>query len=140
VVFFKFQISFWLSEFTCLRQQPGQLRTSCWTSLTTVKTTMICGHLTEYLHSQTAKSKAVPLRHAGAKRERKYSSYSFFTLALDGGEWSASRPGRALPLGKDPPPPKPNGWVDLRAGLNTKARGKFLFLCQSTKPGRPVCR
>jgi hypothetical protein len=29
-----------------------------------------------------------------------YSSYSFTTSALDGGEWSASRPGRALPLGK----------------------------------------
>jgi hypothetical protein len=26
-----------------------------------------------------------------------YSSYSFTTSALDGGEWSASRPGRALP-------------------------------------------
>jgi hypothetical protein len=34
--------------------------------------------------------------------ERKYSSYSFMTSALDGGEWSASRPGRALPPGKEP--------------------------------------
>jgi hypothetical protein len=32
-----------------------------------------------------------------------YSSYSFTTSALDGGKWSASRPGRALPLGKGPP-------------------------------------
>jgi hypothetical protein len=31
-----------------------------------------------------------------------YSSYSFMTSALDGGEWSASRPGRALPPGKGP--------------------------------------
>jgi hypothetical protein len=31
------------------------------------------------------------------------SSYSFSTSALDGGEWSASRPGRALATGKDPP-------------------------------------
>jgi hypothetical protein len=29
-----------------------------------------------------------------------YSSYSFLTSALDGGEWSASRPGRALAQGK----------------------------------------
>jgi hypothetical protein len=29
--------------------------------------------------------------------EKRYSSYSFLTSALDGGEWSASRPGRALP-------------------------------------------
>jgi hypothetical protein len=27
------------------------------------------------------------------------------TSALDGGEWSVSRPGRALPQGKDPPYP-----------------------------------
>jgi hypothetical protein len=32
--------------------------------------------------------------------ERRYSSYS---SALDGGEWSASRPGRTLPPGKGPP-------------------------------------
>jgi hypothetical protein len=34
--------------------------------------------------------------------ERKYSSYSFLTLTVDWGEWSASRPGRALPPEKDP--------------------------------------
>jgi hypothetical protein len=33
--------------------------------------------------STIVKSKAVPLRHAGAKRERNYSSYSFWTSALD---------------------------------------------------------
>jgi hypothetical protein len=31
-----------------------------------------------------SKSKTVPLRHAGEKGERKYSSYSFFTSALEG--------------------------------------------------------
>jgi hypothetical protein len=36
-------------------------------------------------------------RHGGAWGERRCSSYSFLTSALDGGEWSASRPGRALP-------------------------------------------
>jgi hypothetical protein len=39
------------------------------------------------------KAKPVPLtRHGGAWEESKYSSYSFLTSALDGGEWSASRP------------------------------------------------
>jgi hypothetical protein len=38
-------------------------------------------------------------------RERMYSSYSFTTSALDGGEWSASRPGRALAPEKGPPVP-----------------------------------
>jgi hypothetical protein len=41
-------------------------------------------------------------RHGGACGERRYSSYPFLTSALDGGEWSASRPGRALPPGKEP--------------------------------------
>jgi hypothetical protein len=33
--------------------------------------------------------------------------------ALDGGEWSASRPGRALPPGKEPPVPigQEAGWA-----------------------------
>jgi hypothetical protein len=34
-----------------------------------------------------------------------YSSYSFSTSALDGGEWSASRSGRSLPPGKGSPVP-----------------------------------
>jgi hypothetical protein len=41
--------------------------------------------------------KAVPLRHTGAKGERKHSSDSFLTTALNGGEWSASRPVRFSP-------------------------------------------
>jgi hypothetical protein len=42
-----------------------------------------------------------------------YNSYSFTTLALDGGEWSASRPSRALPLGKGSPVPivQEAGWA-----------------------------
>jgi hypothetical protein len=35
--------------------------------------------------------------------EEVHVSYSFLTSALDGGEWSESRPGRALPPGKEPP-------------------------------------
>jgi hypothetical protein len=36
---------------------------------------------------------------------RWYSSYSYLTSALGGGEWSVSRPGRSLPPGKEPPVP-----------------------------------
>jgi hypothetical protein len=59
------------------------------------------------------KGKAVPLHNGGAWGERRYSSYSFTTSALDGGEWSASRPGRALPPGKGPPVPivQAAGWA-----------------------------
>jgi hypothetical protein len=42
-----------------------------------------------------------------------YSSYSFTTWALDGVEWSASRPGLTLPPGKGPPVPivQEAGWA-----------------------------
>jgi hypothetical protein len=49
--------------------------------------------------------------HGGTWGERSYSSYTFLTSALDGGEWWASRPGRALPRGKDPRNP-----LDRRLG------------------------
>jgi hypothetical protein len=51
-------------------------------------------------------------RHGGAWDERRYSS-SFLTSALDRGEWSASRPGRALPPGRGPPVPilQDSGWA-----------------------------
>jgi hypothetical protein len=40
----------------------------------------------------------VPLRSIEAHLDdRRYSSYSFLTSALEGGEWSTSRPGPALP-------------------------------------------
>jgi hypothetical protein len=47
------------------------------------------------------KAKAVPLHATNALGgERRYSAYSFLTLALGISEWSASRHGCALPLGK----------------------------------------
>jgi hypothetical protein len=52
----------------------------------------------------------------------------FSTSALDGGEWSASRPGRFNPgegaLGSH----WIGGWVDLRAGLDIAEKRKFLTL------------
>jgi hypothetical protein len=50
------------------------------------------------------KSKAAPLHamEGDGGGERRYSSYSYLTSALDGGEWSASHPGRSLPPGKEP--------------------------------------
>jgi hypothetical protein len=51
--------------------------------------------------------------HRGAGGERMYSSYSFTASALDGGEWSAPRPGRALSPGKGHPVPigQEAGWA-----------------------------
>jgi hypothetical protein len=60
------------------------------------------------------------------------------TSALDGGEWSASRPGRALPRGKNPGTHCTGGWVGPRAGLDTEARGKILCPRRGPNPDRPV--
>jgi hypothetical protein len=86
------------------------------------------------------KSKAVLLRHGGAWGERRYSSYSFLISTLDGGEWSASRPGRALP----PPGQRTpctnwiGGWVGPRAGLDAGARRKIDCPCRGSNPDRPA--
>jgi hypothetical protein len=52
--------------------------------------------------------KSCPATHQRRLGERRYSSYSFTTSALDGGECSVSRPDRALspvPIGQEA------GWV-----------------------------
>jgi hypothetical protein len=76
--------------------------------------------------------------HGGAWGERRYSSYSFLTSALNGGEWSASRPGRFSP-GKGPQIPivQGAGWAS-EAGLDTEVRGKILWPCRRSNPNRPA--
>jgi hypothetical protein len=70
--------------------------------------------------------------------ERRYSSYSFTTSALDVGKWSASRPGRALSPGKGPGTLWTGGWVGFRAGLDTEAREKSVRFCRGLNLDRPV--
>jgi hypothetical protein len=72
-------------------------------------------------------------RHGGASGERRYSSYSFLTSALDGDEWSAS-----LPAARAPGTHCTGGWVGLRDGLDTDVRGKILCPCRRSKPDCPV--
>jgi hypothetical protein len=65
--------------------------------------------------------------------ERRYSSYSFSTSALDGGEWLVSRPGRALAPGKGPRYP-----LYMRLGGPQSRSGhkileeKFCSLCRGS--------
>jgi hypothetical protein len=78
-------------------------------------------HKTHLRHQyRNNKAKAVLLHATKAIGGEEYSSYSFSTSALDGGEWSASLPGRALAPGKGPPVPivQEAGWAP-RAGLDT---------------------
>jgi hypothetical protein len=53
------------------------------------------------------------------------------------GEWSALRPGE-----RTPGTHWTGGWVGLRAGLDTEARGKILsplLGIEPRSPGRPAC-
>jgi hypothetical protein len=54
-----------------------------------------------------------------------YSSPHSLTLALDGGEWSASRPGRFTPRERAPCTNWIGGWVDPRAGLDAMVKEKL---------------
>jgi hypothetical protein len=86
--------------------------------------------------SKVKQSLYTPWRRLG---EEEYSSYSFTTSALDGGEWSASRPGRAFTPGERTPGTRcTGGWVGPRAGLDTEARGKILCPRRGSNPDSPV--
>jgi hypothetical protein len=70
---------------------------------------------------------------------RRYSSYSFSTSALDGGEWSASRPGRALAPEKELPVPtvQEAGWAPEPV-WTLRLQGKSFRLCRESNLDRPV--
>jgi hypothetical protein len=52
----------------------------------------------------------------------------FFTLALAGGEWSASRPCRFTPGERAPDAHWIGGWLGSRAGLDDVEKWKFFTL------------
>jgi hypothetical protein len=74
--------------------------------------------------------------HAGAKGEKKHSSYSFFTSALDGVSGQRHAPAALYSWERTPGTHWIGGWVGLRAGLDTEARGNMLFA--STGDRTPV--
>jgi hypothetical protein len=52
----------------------------------------------------------------------------FFTSALDGAEWSASRPGRFTPGERRPDTDRIRDWVVPRVGLDTVEERRILTL------------
>jgi hypothetical protein len=68
-----------------------------------------------------------------------YSSYPYFTSELGGGEWSASRPGRALAPGKGPPVPtvQEAGWAPDPVWIQ-RLEGKSFRFCRESNRDRPV--
>jgi hypothetical protein len=88
----------------------------------------------------TLKKKAVPLHATVALGgERRYNSYSFSISALDGGEWSASRPVRALLPGKRPTIPivQEAGWAPEPVWTQ-RLEEKSFCLCRRSNLDRPV--
>jgi hypothetical protein len=55
-----------------------------------------------------------------------YIDPHFLAVALVGGEWSTSRPGRFTPEEVAPRTHWIGGWMDLRAGLDDLEKRKFL--------------
>jgi hypothetical protein len=65
---------------------------------------------------------------------------TFFTSALDGGEWSASRPCRFTPGARAPGTHWIGGWVGPRAGLDTAGQRKSCTAGYRTQAAQPVAR
>jgi hypothetical protein len=63
-------------------------------------------------------------RHAGDKRDSKYSSYSFLTSALDGVSGQRHAPAAIYSRERTPDTHWIGGWVGLRPSLDTEAREK----------------
>jgi hypothetical protein len=93
-------------------------------------------------HQKLELAKADPLHATEALAgERRFSSYSFSTSALDKVSGQRHAPAALYPR-EMTPPPRTNfigGWVRLRAGLDTEAAGKILCLFRESNPGHPVC-
>jgi hypothetical protein len=68
------------------------------------------------------------------------SSTHSLTSALDGGEWSASRPGRFIPRERAPFTHWIGGWVGLRAGLDAVAKRKIPSPRRELNPRTPILR
>jgi hypothetical protein len=81
------------------------------------------------------KAKAFPLHAMG---ERKYSSYSFLISAIDGGDWSASVPGRTSAPGKGPTVPfvQEAGWSE--PVWTQRLEEKSFWICRGSNLNRPV--
>jgi hypothetical protein len=62
---------------------------------------------------------------------------TILTMALGGGEWSASQPCRFIPGERAPGNHYVGGWVVPRAGLDAVEKRKILH-CRESNPGRPA--
>jgi hypothetical protein len=62
----------------------------------------------------------------------------YLTSAIDGGEWSASRPGRFTAKEKDPGTPWLGGWVGPRAVLDAVVKRRIPSPRRESNPSTPI--
>jgi hypothetical protein len=77
-------------------------------------------------------------RHEDVLGEWRYGSTHSLTSALDGSEWSASRPGRFTPKGRIPGTHWIGGWVGPRAVLDAVVKKKITCLRRESNPRTPI--
>jgi hypothetical protein len=77
-------------------------------------------------------------RHEGVLGEWRYSSTHSLTSALDGGEWSASRPGRFTPRERAPVIHWIGGWVGRRAVLDAVVKREIPSPRRESNPRTPI--
>jgi hypothetical protein len=70
--------------------------------------------------------------------EWRYSYTHSLTLALDGGEWSASRPGRFTPRERAPGTHWIGGWVGPRAVVDAMVKRKIPSPRRESNPRTPI--
>jgi hypothetical protein len=93
--------------------------------------------------SQEPQFRVVPVLwapcHEGVLGEWRYNSSTHsLTSALDGGEWSASRPGRFTPRERAPGNHWIEGWVGPRAVLDAAVKRKIPSLRRESNPKTPI--
>jgi hypothetical protein len=124
---------------TCQMSEEGQVAVATWVTYRYKVATGKFRMKANELRLNRLQSNAVPLRHAGSKGERIYSSYSFLTSTLDGVSCQCHFPAALYPRGKDPCTHWIGAWVGLGAGVDIQARERNLCLCRGSNTGRPFC-
>jgi hypothetical protein len=87
---------------TCQMSEEGQVAVATWVTYRYKVATGKFRMKANELRFNRLQSNAVPLRHAGSKGERIYSSHSFLTSTLDGVSCQCHFPAVLYPRGKDP--------------------------------------
>jgi hypothetical protein len=79
-----------------------------------------------------------PPHHEGVLEEWRYSTTHSLTSVLDGGEWSASRPGRFTPRERTPGTHWIGSWVAPRAVLDAMVKRKTPSPRRESNPRTPI--